>query len=296
MNSKVFILQSDGSLILPKECNAEESDEDEVLEPDTNESIQPSFPDFNLQIKAALDELGGAVFPKLNWSAPRDASWVGVGHSLKCESLTQIWLLIKSSEFICHDLTQAFKDCVDSAAGEITYVLALKKWSSDINPATEFRCYIKQKDLICIEQRDASNFYKHISEEKDDIVRDIHSFFHENVKRKLTNIDNLVMDITRPSKDQIKLVDFNPFGPTTDTALVDWNELSQMLPSSDRYQIDFRYVQSQCGIRPNSLHQYSVPKDIVDLACGADHEKMVDFLKLQADIQQSQEQQQEMDN
>merc|ERR1712004_835481 len=199
-NEVIDYLRSDGSLILPKECNAEESDEDEVLEPDTNESTQPSFPDFNLQIKAALDELGGAVFPKLNWSAPRDASWVGVGHSLKCESLTQIWLLIKSSEFICHDLTQAFKDCVDSAAGEITYVLALKKWSSDINPATEFRCYIKQKDLICIEQRDASNFYKHISEEKD-----------ENVKRKLTNIDNLVMDITRPSKDQIKLVDFNPF-------------------------------------------------------------------------------------
>ena len=148
-NSEI-ILQSDGSLILPKECNAEESDE--VEDEDDNENAQPSFPDFNHQIKAALEELGGAVFPKLNWSAPRDASWVGVGHSLKCESLSQIWLLLKSSEFICHDLTQAFKDCVDSedVNEEITFVLALKKWSNDINPATEFRCYIKQKDLICI--------------------------------------------------------------------------------------------------------------------------------------------------
>ena len=100
------------------------------------------------------------------------------------------------------------------------------------------------------------------------------------------------MDISRPSKDQIKLVDFNPFGPTTDTVLVDWNELEQMIPSSDRLQIDFRFVQNQCGIRPNSLHQYSVPKDILDLACGgADHEKMMDFLKLQTEIQQSQDNQ-----
>lgn len=291
-NEVIDYLRSDGSLILPKECNAEESDE--VEDEDDNENAQPSFPDFNHQIKAALEELGGAVFPKLNWSAPRDASWVGVGHSLKCESLSQIWLLLKSSEFICHDLTQAFKDCVDSedVNEEITFVLALKKWSNDINPATEFRCYIKQKDLICIEQRDASNFYKHISDEQVDIVRDIHSFFHEHVKPKLTNIDNLVMDISRPSKDQIKLVDFNPFGPTTDTVLVDWNELEQMIPSSDRHQIDFRFVQNQCGIRPNSLHQYSVPKDILDLACGgADHEKMMDFLKLQTEIQQSQDNQ-----
>ena len=287
-NEVLDYLKSDGSLILPKECNSEENEEEE--EEENNESSQPSFPRFNAQIKAALDDLGGAVFPKLNWSAPRDASWVGVGHSLKCESLTQIWLLLKSSDFVCHDLTQPFKDCVDQESNQDTnYVLALKKWSKDINPATEFRCYIKQKDLICIEQRDASNFYKHIADEKEDIVRDIHSFFHEHVKGRLNGIDNLVMDVSRPSKDVIKLIDFNPFGITTDTALIDWNELEDMqVTNSVQHpsQIDFRFVQSQCGIRPNSLNQYSVPKDIVDLACGNDHDKLVDFLKLQADIQE----------
>ena len=49
-NSEI-ILQSDGSLILPKECNAEESDE--VEDEDDNENAQQSFPDFNHQIKAA---------------------------------------------------------------------------------------------------------------------------------------------------------------------------------------------------------------------------------------------------
>ena len=62
-----------------------------IIRGDENESEPPSFPEFNSQIEEALATLGGAVFAKLNWSAPRDAAWMGVGHSLKCESLTQIW-------------------------------------------------------------------------------------------------------------------------------------------------------------------------------------------------------------
>ena len=87
---------------------------------------------------------------------------MGFGNSLQCESLSEIWLLLKSSEFITHDLTQPFKDCSDDTTNEyenhvsstnVNYVLALKKWSSTINPATEFRCYIKDKKMFAIEQR-----------------------------------------------------------------------------------------------------------------------------------------------
>ena len=86
-NDVLEYLKSDGPLILPKECEKdEESDSD-----DENESEPPSFPEFNVVVQDAIDTLGGAVFVKLNWSAPRDAAWMGVGHSLKCESLTQIW-------------------------------------------------------------------------------------------------------------------------------------------------------------------------------------------------------------
>ncbi len=34
------------------------------------------FPELYATIQAAIESLGGAVFPKLNWSAPRDASWM----------------------------------------------------------------------------------------------------------------------------------------------------------------------------------------------------------------------------
>ena len=73
-----------------------------------------------------------------------------------------------------HDLTQPFKDCSDDEDHDsnVKYVLALKKWSGKVNPATEFRCFIRNRRLIAIEQRDTTNYYSHMSEEKDDIVSD----------------------------------------------------------------------------------------------------------------------------
>merc|ERR1712007_405146 len=125
---------------------------------------------------------------------------------------------------------------------------------------------------IAIEQRDTTNFYSHMLEEKDDIVRDIKSFFNENVKERLAEqngVDKVVMDIARPSKDVVKLIE--------------WTELEEMEVADEH--IEFRFVQSSSGIQPTGLGMYSLPKDIVDLANGTDHEKLVDFLQLQANMQ-----------
>jgi len=95
----------------------------------------PEFPEFNVKVQEAINVLGGCVFPKLNWSAPRvsrfdsqlfiihmnvqyshfsisfclpsqDANWIALNSSLQCQSLSDIFLLFKSSDFITHDLTQ----------------------------------------------------------------------------------------------------------------------------------------------------------------------------------------------
>ena len=55
-------------------------------------------------MKSAIDSLGGEVFCKLNWSAPRDATWISLGNSLKCTTPAQVYLLLKSSEFVQYDL------------------------------------------------------------------------------------------------------------------------------------------------------------------------------------------------
>lgn len=67
------------------------------------------FPELEAAIAAAIRKHGGSVFPKLNWSAPKDAAWV-LGGSLKCTSPRDVLLLLKSSDHISHDLCHARHD------------------------------------------------------------------------------------------------------------------------------------------------------------------------------------------
>lgn len=43
---------------------------------ESEEFPPPSFPELELEIKESIESLGGAVFPKLNWSSPKDAAWI----------------------------------------------------------------------------------------------------------------------------------------------------------------------------------------------------------------------------
>jgi hypothetical protein len=74
-----------------------------------------------------------------------------------------------------------------------------------------------------ISQRDCSHFYPYMLKEKDDIVRDIASFFREQICDKFP-LDSYVLDVVRRWKDRVNLIDVNPFGLTTDSILFDWNE------------------------------------------------------------------------
>ncbi len=74
-----------------------------------------------------------------------------------------------------------------------------------------------------ISQRDDTQFSPFIEKEKEDIVRDIVSFFKEQIRPKF-HLDNYVMDVFRQRKDKIVLIDFNPYGVITDSLLFDWNE------------------------------------------------------------------------
>ena len=66
----------------------------------------PSFPDLVEKVTQSIHRLGGAVLPKLNWSAPRDAMWIAPGNSLKCVCPGEVILLLKSSNFIAHDISR----------------------------------------------------------------------------------------------------------------------------------------------------------------------------------------------
>ena len=120
-------LSSDG-VCLP-ECarnvsscmNDDASDDDSYNSSDdedgSNRLKKYNFPELTSQIQDALSTLSSpnnnlGIMPKLNWSSPKDATWMNCG-SLKCTKVGDIYLLLKSSDFIVSDLEFSMDDCLD---------------------------------------------------------------------------------------------------------------------------------------------------------------------------------------
>ncbi|XP_042907499.1 translation initiation factor eIF2 assembly protein isoform X2 [Parasteatoda tepidariorum] len=251
-------------IILPKSTNVSHvvstndsdlSDEEETWEEDTDEAEPeaPYFPEFDQSIENAIESLGGKVFPKLNWSSPKDASWMGFNYSCCSTSISDIYLLLKSSNFIIHDITQPYNLCDDFIQDQslseieqknIPLFLVLRKWI-DIDTSGEFRCFVKENKLIDI------------------------------------------YDVYRKKKDKVILIDFNPFGKVTDSLLFTWEELNSDLTSvdeNDEYP-EFRCVEDNYGVQPRTLSSYAVPTDIIDISTGEDSFKLVDLMKLKIEAQ-----------
>lgn len=267
--------------------NEDESDNEE-WDDDDEEDKAPHFPEFDQNVKSAIKALGGCVFPKLNWSCPKDAYWIALNKSLCCSCVTDIYLLLKSSEFITHDLTQPFKFCIDyhydereSSQINLNFYLILRKWI-EIDPSTEYRCFVRNNNLIAISQRDYTSYYDHIINQKDEIIEDIVLFFEEHIKDNFPD-ENYVFDIYRKRKNLVKLVDFNPFGKVTDSLLFEWEELEN-LECSEEWP-EFRCNNFDRGVQPSSYLHYGMPKDVIDLSTGEDHYKLIDLLKLKRDSQ-----------
>lgn len=162
--------------------------EDANITDGRGESIQKySFPELTAWIQDALTKLGGerklGCMPKLNWSSPKDATWVNCG-SLKCTTAGDVYLLLKSSDFIAFDLDKAWGDLAsdgnvtdgmnnlevnspevasngsnqqfkqstsaDNGHGEkpnsFEYELVLRKWCN-LHPSMEFRCFVYNSEL-----------------------------------------------------------------------------------------------------------------------------------------------------
>jgi hypothetical protein len=101
----------------------DDDDSDIAVSDDTSErsdaptpSLPASFATVRRAIDEAINKLGGAVLPKLNWSAPTDAAWV-LGGSLKCVSSDDVLLLLQSSDRVAHDLTEAMHLCGGADSG-----------------------------------------------------------------------------------------------------------------------------------------------------------------------------------
>lgn len=77
----------------------------------------------------------------------QDATWVTASNSIVCANADEVLLLLKSSDRIAHDICNAFDGCIDKADEPVNWVLVLKK-QYDLKPDREFRCFVKDNDLV----------------------------------------------------------------------------------------------------------------------------------------------------
>lgn len=289
--SFIRYLNEDG-LMLPQDYKVEAKIEQLDSESDSHttfgdegfseEDPTDAFQELHEQIGSSIKALGGSVVPKLNWSSPKDALWISADKTLKCTSPSDIYLLLKSSDFIVHDLEQAFESCDDDSRplGTHEFELVLKKWFN-AQPSMEFRCFVKESRLIAVSQRDV-NFYDFLADESPHIMRLALSLVDDHLRSKFPDpncrwtiirdfeTDELVVFDMYVSVGQDKawVMDINPFSPNTDPLLFQWKEV---LNKSATEGPEIRLVS------PNSVMsqgpQYSahqVPYELIDNSDGVD--------------------------
>ena len=145
------------------DTNPDDAWEDDDCDDGEKETF--SFPSLTEKVQTAINTLSGeghkGCMPKLNWSSPKDATWINCG-SLKCTKPGDVYLLLKSSEFVAFDLERAWLDVDVDIASHMenncvtrrtqlsvdnqNFELVLRKWCN-LHPSMEFRCFVYNHEL-----------------------------------------------------------------------------------------------------------------------------------------------------
>ena len=150
-------------------------------------------------------------------------------NSMECATPNDMYLLLKSSDFITHDLEHAFDECAEDETitqEDINYVLVLRKFFK-VNPSCEFRCFVRERRVVGICQRDLNHF-DFLFPLRDKLQKEILKYFDKTLKDSFPDRD-FVFDVYIPEPyDRVRLMDINPWAPRTDPLLFSWLELLTM--------------------------------------------------------------------
>ncbi|XP_055691843.1 cell division cycle protein 123 homolog [Lutzomyia longipalpis] len=252
----------DDIIILPRECLPETEEEEEETIEEEEDSSTVSFPEFSGEIQRILQRLPGGAFLKTNWHCARDAHWIMPGQSLRVRNLDEVYQLLKASNFSKMDLSPE-----RGFACGFNFTVVLRKWQ-EINPANEFRCFVRRHTLIAISPRAWPEYYEHIYQQKSDIIRDICTLFKEYIKNRFP-LNDYVFDVVRERKDSVQLVDFAPFNQEyTNSLAFDWLELEddEKYPANGEDEPEFCYLKENIGIQPKQKEIFGLPLEFTTFA------------------------------
>ncbi|KAF7978491.1 hypothetical protein HWV62_45635 [Athelia sp. TMB] len=265
-------------------------DEDEDQEDEDEEEVRRyAFPELDAKIRRVIKDYG-AVFPKLNFSSPKDASWVLLASSpLKCLCPADVYLLLKSSDFISHDLSEetVFEGCEPPRADSdppYALELVLRKWYP-VDRSREFRCFVRQDSLLGISQRD-TNYYDFLNEPQTcrKITTAIKEFWETHIHGKWASGGDYTFDILL-TRDLSRghIVDFNVYSSRTDPLLFTYDELLAILVQGRSSAPQLKVIDSRthpAATRNAPAHQHNmIPFEALNLSSGRDIEQFGGLLQ-----------------
>eukprot|EP00741_Cyanophora_paradoxa_P017265 tig00020961_g16676.t1 len=235
------------------------------------EADRPGFPELEARIREAIDELGGSVLPKLNWSCPKDATWIATSGTLECKTVEDVLLLLKGSDFIAHDLDMAFDDCpARTRQRPERFVLALRQWRP-LNASMEFRCFVRAGRILGACQRDHSNYYAFLKGMRGEVRARLEELHADYLLPRLAPLDRYAFDAWIDEGGRAWLVDVNPLGPVTDPLLFSWLE-PPLAPEGEGEAggeleggWELRVVEEQTACVPSLAASSRFPRDFIDL-------------------------------
>lgn len=228
-----------------------------------HEPTRPPQP-FHDEIERAIEKLNGEVAPKLNWSAPVDATWILPSNTMRCTCANDVYMLLKSSDYANHDL--------QLEPPELT--LVLREWF-DVHPSLEFRCFVREGRLVGISQRDM-NYYGFLEKSRA-LIENVFLDLAAKLSRSFPDPSFVFDAYAAKSFERAWLFDINPWMEKTDSLLFSWEELP-LLDTLEVRLIEKDDRSRTFNTKPHSTSQ--VPYELVDMPRGAVKE-MLEMMKEQ---------------
>jgi D123 len=194
--------------------------------------------ELHAKIRRVMQSAGvEGVFVRLGSRSPKDSYWWW--HHEDRDGLSAPWpitsgadamnLLRETSERVNDDLLEAY-------ALNYSPHIWVRAWEN-IDPATEFRCFVKGRNLLAISQYDymGGRVYPQLTRDRALYVSAIKTLFSKRIKPVL-HMDDVVVDMYvritqlpsgRGRKASATLLELNPYFELTDPCLFTWEDLEK---------------------------------------------------------------------
>jgi hypothetical protein len=165
------------------------------------------------------------AFVKLGSRSPKDRLYTvwGEGSSVRVtDGKEAVRLLCAGSERISDDLLLAINENYEP-------YIWLREWK-EIPPWAEFRCFVRNRELIGISQYNylKGRYFQEIEEYKEGIEKSIRVFYKDALE-PILRLDSVIFDVflaEEMSRLVTYLIELNPFFTLTDPCLFNWSDES----------------------------------------------------------------------